>query len=119
MPSEETKRAREAGWKLIVFGASLLAVGLVFLVIVERQTGGAVTHAEIDRRGPSVPLLAGLPATIGYMLCVVGTYRAATGRGPGHERKDPLAIVARAVFGVLVVALFFAGAFVITIRLRG
>lgn len=115
----EAIAARKAGLRLLGYGLAFLVAGLVILVVSNRATGGAVTHPKISRDGEGASMLAGLPGTIGYLLCTLGVYRLATGRGPGHASKHPLAIVARVVFGVVAVAIFFAGAYVIVMRLRG
>lgn len=117
--SPETLAARKAGGKLIAYGLVFLAAGLFILVTSNLKTGGAVTHPEIAREGRGISLLAGFPATLGYVLCSLGVYRLLTGRGPGHASKSPVAIALRALFGILAAAIFFAGAFVIVMQIRG
>lgn len=117
--SPEARAARKAGFRLLGYGLALVVAGLVILVVSNRATGGAVTHPKISRDGEGASMLAGLPATLGYVLCALGVYRLATGRGPGHSSKHPLAIAARFAFGLVAAAIFFGASYVIVMRLRG
>ncbi|MGZ3416987.1 MAG: hypothetical protein ACXWUG_06285 [Polyangiales bacterium] len=114
-----THAARKAGARMLAIGAGFLVVGLVLVVLSDWKTGGAVTHPEIAREGRGISLLAGAPATLGYVVGAVGVYRLLTGRGPGHASKHPLAIAARVLFGLAATAVFFVGAFLIVMKIRG
>jgi len=109
---------RRAGLRMIGLGAFFLVVGLVLLVVTEQHGGQAISHAEVGRHGRGAAWLAGLPATIGYVLGVQGVYRFATGRGPGADSTAPLALIGRALLWAVAVAIFFGGAYAIVHLLR-
>jgi hypothetical protein len=111
--------ARKAGARMLGIGLAFLVAGLVLVVLSDWKTGGAVTHPEIAREGRGISLLAGAPATIGFVVGALGVYRLLSGRGPGHASKHPLAIAARILFGIAATAVFFVGAFLIVMRIRG
>jgi hypothetical protein len=115
----EAIAARKAGMRLLGYGLAFLVAGMILLVTSNRETGGAVLNPHIAREGQGISFVAGLPATLGYVLCSLGVYRLATGRGPGHASKHPLAIAARALFGLAAAGVFFAGAYFIVMALRG
>ena len=108
---------RAAGLRMMGIGGACLLVGLVLLVVAERSDQ-AISYAEVGRHGRGAAYLAGLPATIGYVLSVQGLYRFASGRGPGADSNAPLALVGRGLLWALAVAVFFAGAYVLVILLR-
>lgn len=118
MIDDEIGRVRRSGVRLLLTGIAFLAAGLVILVISDQRTGGAVTHPEISRGGRGLSLLAGFPATLGYVMGALGFYRLISGRGPGHDSRSMIVIVGRAVFAVLALAVFFAGAFWIVMAVR-
>lgn len=112
-------QARRGGKRLLGFGLALEVVGLLLVFFVDRESGGGVTHATVNRTGYSIPFIAGLPGTIGYLCAALGVYRLATGRGPGNDPHTALAMITRGVFALATVALFFAGTFVIVMKMRG
>ena len=75
---------RRAGLRLALAGGAALAAGVLLIVFVDAQTDRALSYPEIGAR-PSfgVQLLAGLPATIGYVIGALGLYRFFTNRAPG------------------------------------
>jgi hypothetical protein len=115
---EEIAIHRRSGVRLLRAGFVLLVAGLIILVISDQRTGGAITHPEISRGGRGLSMLAGFPATLGYVLCALGLYRYIRGRGPGHDSQSLIVMVFRAVFAVLAAALFFVGAFWIVMAVR-
>lgn len=115
MEESEIVRQRRAGGRLLGAGAAFLVAGLIILVISDQRTGGAVTHPEISREGRGISFVAGLPATIGYVLGALGIYRLLEGRG---DSKKTHVIVGRAIFAILAAALFFFGAFWIVMAVR-
>jgi hypothetical protein len=117
--NDEILQARKAGLRLLVFGACLEVVGLILMVIVDRESGGAVTHANVGRTGYGIPFIAGLPGTIGYLCSVVGLYRILSGRGPGHESRSIPAILVRLLGAIVAVAVFFVATFAIVMKMRG
>jgi len=117
--NDEMLQARRAGVRLVVFGVVLQILSLFLVVVVDRESGGAVTHAKVFKTGYGIPFVAGLPGTIGYVCSVVGLYRILSGRGPGHESRSIVAIAARALGVLLAVALFFVSTFAIVMKLRG
>lgn len=118
MIDDEVRQARRAGLRMLLTGAAFLVAGLIILVTSDARTGGAVTHPEISRGGRGLSFLAGLPATIAYVLGAVGIYRLLTGRGPGHASRSPLVIGFRVLFTVLAAAVFFFAAFYIVMAVR-
>src|SRR5262249_48798800 len=84
--------ARRAGARMIGIGFAFLVAGLILVVVSDWKTGGSVTHPEIAREGHGISLLAGMPASIGYVVGAMGVYRLLSGRGPGHASKHPIAI---------------------------
>jgi hypothetical protein len=113
--NDEIARRRRGGIRLLGAGAAFLAAGLVILVIADQRTGGGVTHPEISDAGRGLSFLAGLPATIGYVLGALGFYRLLEGRG---DSRKTVVVVGRAVFGILAAAVFFVGAFWIVMAVR-
>lgn len=111
----EVVRQRRAGLRLLGGGAAFLVAGLIILIVADQRTGGAVTHPEISTQGRGISFVAGLPATIGYVLGALGFYRLLEGRG---DPDKMLHLVGRAVFAVLATALFFVGAFWIVMLVR-
>lgn len=109
---------RRSGVRLFFTGLALLVIGLLVLVISNHETGGDVTHPEIARGGRGVSLLAGFPATLGYVMSALGLYRWIRGRGPGHSSQSVFVLVLRAAFVVATVALFSIGAFYIVMHVR-
>jgi hypothetical protein len=114
----ETLEVRKAGLRLVLTGLAFLVAGLVILVVSNRETGGAVTHPEIARGGRGVSFLAGLPATIGYVVGALGIYRLLRGRGPGHASRSPIIIGLRILFTAAAAMVFFVGAFYIVMKIR-
>lgn len=115
---DETRLVWRSGLRFLITGAAFLVVGLIILVTSDQRTGGAVTHPEISRGGRGLSFIAGFPATLGYVLGATGIYKLLRGRGPGHASDSLVVITLRAVFAVIAVAVFFAGAFFITMALR-
>jgi len=115
----EVIEARRAGGRMIALGLGLLIAGLIIVLVSDWKTGGSVTHPEIAREGHGISLLAGTPASIGYVVGAVGVYRFLSGRGPGHASKHPIAVAGRVLFGLVAMAVFFAGAFIIVMKIRG
>lgn len=109
---------RKAGLRMMGLGAFFLVVGLVLLVVTEQHGGSPISHAEVGRHGRGAAWLAGMPATIGYVLGVQGLYRFASGRGPGADSDSPLALLGRGLLWALAVAVFFVGAYVLVHLLR-
>jgi hypothetical protein len=118
-PASVRHEARIAGGRLLLLGGALLVVGLIVVVLSDRETGGSVLRPETAREGRGISLLAGLPATIGYVLGAVGLYRLVTGQPPDTPPRSTPWKIARALFAGIVVSVFFVGAFVIVLRLRG
>lgn len=114
----ETLEARKAGVRLVLTGLAFLVAGLIILVAADTRTGGAVTHPEIARQGRGISFLAGLPATIGYVVGALGIYRLLRGRGPGHASTSPIVIGLRVLFTAAAAALFFVAAFYIVMAVR-
>jgi hypothetical protein len=110
---------RRAGLRLALAGAATLALGLFLLVFVDRVTDRALSYPEIGSKPAlGVQFIAGLPATIGYVLSALGLYRFLTNRAPGEESQTTVAVATRAVLGVVLVIVFFAGAFATTMLMR-
>jgi hypothetical protein len=117
-PQGDLVEIRKAGARLLSLGSLLLGIGLLLLLYVDRKSGGGVSEAAIDRRGQSLPLLVGFPATLGYVIGALGLYRLVSGRAPGHERTARWARLGR-VMGVAGASfVFWAGAFAIVWWLR-
>lgn len=114
---------RSAGLRLALTGAATLALGLFLLVFVDRVTDRALSFPEIGSK-PSlgIQFLAGLPATLGYVIAALGLYRFLTNRAPGEPshviKVVPVLWAVRAALGVGLVLLFFVGAYGITWWMR-
>jgi hypothetical protein len=114
---------RSAGLRLALTGAATLALGLFLLVFVDRVTDRALSFPEIGSK-PSlgIQFIAGLPATLGYVIAAAGLYRFLTNRAPGEPSKVikdvPVLWAVRALLGVGLVLLFFVGAYGITWWMR-
>ena len=110
---------RRSGLRLAFYGALILVAGAGALIFIDRVTDGALSYPEIGSRPPlGVQFLAGLPVTIGYLLVSLGLYRFFTNRAPGEESTAKVAVAARVVLAVLLVATFFGGAFAFTQWMR-
>jgi hypothetical protein len=113
---------RSAGLRLALTGAATLALGLFLLVFVDRVTDRALSFPEIGSK-PSLAIqfIAGLPATLGYVIAALGVYRFLINRAPGEPsqvKPVPALWALRAALGVGLVVLFFAGAYGITWWMR-
>lgn len=113
---------RSAGLRLALTGAATLALGLFLLVFVDRVTDRALSFPEIGSK-PSlgIQFIAGLPATLGYVIGALGLYRFLTNRAPDEPSQGesaPVMWAVRAVLGVGLVLIFFAGAYGITLWMR-
>ena len=110
---------RRAGVRMALAGVATMLVGLALLIFVDRATDRALSFPEIGSRPPvGVQFIAGLPATLGYVIAALGLYRFLTNRAPGEESQAKVAVAARGVLIAVLALAFFAGAFGITMIMR-
>ncbi len=113
---------RRAGLRLALTGVVTLLLGVGLLVFIDGVTDRALSFPEIGSRPPiGIQFLAGLPATLGYVIAALGLYRFLTNRAPdadGEGKVAPMLWAARAALGLALVLVFFAGAYGITMLMR-
>lgn len=108
------RQMRRSGLKMMLLGFPLMAFGIVFFVLLRDWTFSTFGHVVLDRVyiPKSVAFLLGAPMTVGYVLSVIGSFRALFGeRG---QTRSALASLGRIVYGLVVTFGFIIGAIVIS-----
>jgi hypothetical protein len=110
---------RRAGLRMAAAGLVAMAAGVVLILFADKTNDGALSYPEIGSRpAMGVQFFAGLPATFGYVLTALGLYRFLTNESPGDEPRGKKAVAGRVALVVLLMLVFFAGAFALTQWMR-
>jgi hypothetical protein len=105
-PTATPGQVRVFGLRIATLGVVLVAFGIALVFSIDRVTHGALlgpAHASRLR------FLSGLPMLFGWLLVVMGVYRAVTGIAPRDDGRSFSASFGRLVFASLTVSIVLAG----------
>ncbi len=102
------REVRAHGRKVALAGLVLVAFGAALVFAIDRLAHGALLDPARARPGsfaPRLRFLAGVPMVVGWLVFVVGAWRATTGIAPARERRTVSGALARLAFATLVLSL--------------